>query len=75
MEHQLQTIPVRVYDRDEHIILAAPMPGLEPENISIEIEGTKVTIKGEERGPRQHSADLIVDEWTIEPYYREVSLH
>ena len=36
MEHQLQAIPVRIYDRDEHIILAAPMPGLEPENISIE---------------------------------------
>jgi Hsp20/alpha crystallin family len=68
MEHQLQTIPVRIYDRDEHIILAAPMPGLEPENISIEIAGTKVTIKGEERGPRQHSADVIVDEWTIGPW-------
>jgi HSP20 family protein len=75
MEHQLQTIPVRIYDRDEHIILAAPMPGLEPENISIEIAGTKVTIKGEEYGPRQHSADVIVDEWTIGPYYREVLLH
>jgi HSP20 family protein len=75
MVNQFQSIPVRIHDRDEHIILAAPMPGLEPENISIDIEGTQVTIKGEERGPRQHSGDLIVDEWTIGPYYRRISLH
>jgi HSP20 family protein len=69
-----QTIPVRMYNGDQHIILAAPLPGLEPENISINITGKKIAIVGEERGPRQHERDLIVDEWTFGPYRREVSL-
>ena len=74
MEAESQKIPVRIYDRDQHIILAAPLPGLEPENISVTVERNKVTIMGEERGPGQHGLDVIVGEWTIGPYYREVSL-
>lgn len=69
-----QTFPVRVHNADEHIVLTAPLPGLEPENISVTISGTRVSIQGEERGPGQHGRDLIMDEWTIGPYYREISL-
>jgi HSP20 family protein len=65
-----QTIPVRIYDREQQIILAAPLPGLEAEDISVTVAGNKITIMGEERGPGQHGPDLIVDEWTIGPYYR-----
>jgi HSP20 family protein len=74
MSGETQRIPVRVYDRDQHVVLAAPLPGLEPENISVTVGGNKVTIRGEERGPGQHGADLIIDEWTIGPYYREIEL-
>ena len=69
-----QTIPVRIYNADEHIVLAAPLPGLEPEDISVTIDGDKVVISGEERGPGQHRKNVVRDEWTIGPYYREVSL-
>ncbi|HTM10895.1 MAG TPA: Hsp20/alpha crystallin family protein [Verrucomicrobiae bacterium] len=74
MAMQAQTIPVRIYRGDEHIMLAAPLPGLEPENIWITISGEKVCIQGDERGPGQRGRDMIVDEWTIGPYYREVKL-
>jgi HSP20 family protein len=74
MATQSQEIPVRIYDRDEHMILAAPLPGLEPEDISVMIAGNKVTIRGEERGPRQHESGVLVDEWTIGPYFREVTI-
>jgi HSP20 family protein len=74
MATQPQTIPVRVYNGDQHIILAAPLPGLEPEDISITVTPTGVTIMGEERGPRQHERDLIVEEWTFGPYYRQIAL-
>jgi HSP20 family molecular chaperone IbpA len=70
-----QTIPVRIYDRDKHIILAAPLPGLEAENISVVVGGDRVVISGEERGPRQHGPDVVLAEWSIGPYYREISLH
>jgi HSP20 family protein len=69
-----QTIPVRLYNSNEQMILAAPLPGLQPENISITIAGKNITIEGDERGPHQHERDLIVDEWTFGPYHREISL-
>ena len=69
-----QSLPVRIYRNDENILLAAPMPGLEPQDISITIAGNLVTIRGEERGPGQHERDVIVDEWRIGPYYRDITL-
>jgi HSP20 family protein len=74
MTGEYQTVPVRIYDREKHIVLAAPLPGLEAENISVVVGGRRVVITGEERGPRQHGPDVLVSEWTIGPYYREVSL-
>lgn len=74
MEREVQTVPVRVYQSDEHVMLAAPMPGLEPSDISVDVCGAAVTIRGEERGTGQHQRDLIMAEWTIGPYYREVAL-
>ena len=48
-----QTVLYRI--SSEHVILlAAPMPGLEPQNISVSMRDNVVQIKGEERGPRQH---------------------
>jgi HSP20 family protein len=74
MANHSQTIPVRIYQSDEQIMVAAPMPGLEPEDISVRIAGDQVEIQGEERGPRQHERDLLLDEWRIGPYYRKVPL-
>ena len=73
-QQQAATVPVRMYQVDDRIMVAAPMPGLEPENISVTIAGVHLTIRGEERGPGQHERDLMLVEWTIGPYYREVLL-
>ena len=69
-----QAVPVQIHQTDRLIVLAAPMPGLEPQDISVVVVGDKVTIRGEYRGSRLESGDLIVSEWTIGPYYREVTL-
>jgi len=74
MTEERQAIPIRIYDRDQHVVLAAPLPGLEPGDISVTVGRNRVIISGEERGPRQHGADLVVEEWTIGPYHREVDL-
>ena len=74
MEPAAQPVPVRVYQNDDKILVAAPMAGLEPQDISVTIAGNRVTIRGEERGPRQHERDVLVDEWRIGPYYREIIL-
>jgi hypothetical protein len=50
------------------------MPGLEPQDISVVVADNTVTLRGTYRGSRQEDGDLIVSEWTIGPYYREVVL-
>src|SRR5262245_32992682 len=74
MKREAQSVPVRIYQAPRQIVLAAPMPGLEAGDISITIDDQFVTISGKERGPGQHDRDLIVDEWNIGPYFREVNL-
>jgi HSP20 family protein len=50
------------------------MPGLEPEDISVTVAGDKATIRGAVRGERSGEPDLLVEEWTVGPYYRQVHL-
>lgn len=70
----MQEIPVRIYRTDDLLMLVAPMPGLEPGDVSVTIDDDRVVVHGEERGPRQHERDLLLAEWTIGPYRREVTL-
>jgi HSP20 family protein len=67
-------LPVRIYQTRDRIMLAAPMPGLEPGNISVHITDDQITIHGEERAPHQHERDLVLAEWSIGPYHRMVTL-
>jgi HSP20 family protein len=74
MAEQAQILPVRVYQTGNRIMVAAPMPGLEPQDIRITVDGDRVAIRGELRGPHQHERDLRLSEWAVGPYYREVDL-
>src|SRR5688572_6841995 len=71
---QQQTVPVQIHQNDNLIVLAAPMPGLEPQDITVSIASDRVKILGEYRGSRQHGAEVLMSEWTIGPYYREIVL-
>jgi HSP20 family protein len=59
---------------DDSYMILAPMPGLEPENISISVEGRRVTLHGERRGIGQDRRDHLQIEWTYGPYHREIEL-
>lgn len=69
-----QALPVRIYQSAARLMIAAPMPGLEPSDISVTIEPDRVVIHGAQRGPHQHDLELLLAEWTFGPYHREVSL-
>jgi HSP20 family protein len=69
-----QMVPLQIHQSDDLIVLAAPMPGLEPQDISVVIAGNKVTIQGQYRGSRQEDGELLVSEWTMGPYFREAVL-
>src|ERR671922_1418062 len=73
-QSQQQSVPVQIHQAEDRLVLAAPMPGLEPEDISVAVAGDRVTIPGEYRGFPQEQGDLLVSEWTIGPYYRDIVL-
>ncbi len=71
---QQQTVPVQMHQTSDLLVLAAPMPGLEPEDITVAISGDRLIVCGEYRGSRQDQPEVLLSEWTIGPYYREVIL-
>jgi HSP20 family protein len=69
-----QVLPVRMYQTEDRIMIAAPMPGLEPDDITVVIDGRHVTLRGRERGRHQHERSLLLTEWALGPYHREVDV-
>lgn len=74
-KNQINRLPVRICRSENQFALAAPLAGLEPEDITVTIEGRTVTIQGKERGPHQHDLDLLKAEWSVGPYNGETSSH
>jgi len=70
-----QTVPLQIHQTDKLFVLAAPMPGVEPQDISVVVKGDKVTLRASYRGSRSHeTGELVMSEWTVGPYFREVTL-
>lgn len=70
----VQHIPVNVYQTDEDVLIIAPMPGVEADNIDIEVLGKQVTLRAAMRGPGQDDRQYLIREWTYGPYERVVEL-
>jgi HSP20 family protein len=71
----VQGIPANVYRTAERVMIAAPMPGLEPEDIAVDIdESGHVVLHGDLRGALKGEKDILQDEWTPGPYHRELQL-
>jgi HSP20 family protein len=74
-EVAMQDIPANVYRTDQRVMVAAPMPGLEPQDIAVKVEaGPSITLHGDLRGALKGDKEMILDEWTPGPYHRELAL-
>jgi HSP20 family protein len=75
-----QSIPIKLYRTPDRITVAAPMPGLGPEDIHVQVdEHGLVRLEGrlcerEDCGALKHSKDVLEEEWTVGPYLREISM-
>jgi HSP20 family protein len=70
-----QSIPLKVYQAKQRVTIAAAMPGLEPENIAVEVTPDgKLILHGELRGRLKGIKELLLDEWSAGGYHREVPL-
>lgn len=77
MQEQLkqQHIPVKVYRTGERLMVAAPMAGLEPENIVVEVTADgRLVLHGDVRGMLKEVKELLLDEWSVGVYHREFAL-
>ncbi|GHO89125.1 Hsp20/alpha crystallin family protein [Dictyobacter formicarum] len=72
---KIQHIPVKVYRTADRLMVAAPMPGLQPEDITAQVtEDGHLVIQGDLRGVLKDIKELLVDEWSVGGYYRDIEL-
>src|SRR5579872_3393485 len=70
-----QHIPVKVYRTDKRVMIAAPMAGLEPENIVVEVtDDGHLILHGDQRSMLKDVKQLLLDEWSVGVYHRELAL-
>ncbi len=70
-----QHIPVKIYRTDQRLMVAAPMAGLEPENIVVEVTAEdRLILHGDLRGRLKEVKELLLDEWSVGVYHRELAL-
>jgi HSP20 family protein len=70
-----QRIPVKVYRTDNRVMIAAPMAGLEPENIVVEVtDDGHLILHGDQRSMLKDVKELLLDEWSVGAYHRELAL-
>jgi HSP20 family protein len=69
-----QPVPVNVYETADEIVITAPRPGVEADNIDVEVRGTTVRLRAALRGPGQMERKYLVHEWTYGPYERVIDL-
>src|SRR5438445_11741750 len=75
-EHaKLQQVPVKVYRSSDRLMVAAPMPGLQPEDILVEItENGRLIMQADMRGLLKDIKELVLDEWSVGHYYSELTI-
>ena len=70
-----ETIPVNIYEEEHRVMVAAPVPGMEPPNIGIDVDGRRLVINCGLRGPGQtRTKKYVLREWSVGPYRRTVTL-
>jgi HSP20 family protein len=68
------SLPVNIYASRGKLMVVAPMPGMEPQNIVITIGGDTLAIHGNMRGELQDGKDYLLHEWQVGPYIRAIRL-
>lgn len=67
-------LPVDVYTTEDEIVVQAPMPGVNPEEVEITLEGDTLTIKGEVKAPVEN-VDYVLQERWYGPFSRSLVIN
>jgi HSP20 family protein len=74
-------IPINSWMTDHELVVEAPMPGIKPENIMVNVRGKsvnvpeeKIEIRGMVSGTHGEGKDYVSQEWHLGPYQRTLDL-
>jgi HSP20 family protein len=71
-EMRPQTVPVNVYETDAALVVVAPLPAVQPEDVTIDVTPGQVRITASLRSAAPR--DYLVHEWSYGGYEREVDI-
>lgn len=74
-EREVPALPLDVLSTDESLIISANVPGLNPDDIDITIEGDMLTIRGELKEPVQEKGNWVMQERYHGPFRRILTLN
>lgn len=71
-----QSIPANVFESGESLMVLAPMPGLQDEDVDITVQGASLTVEGKERADLKPESGkrYLRHEWRYGPYRRVIDL-
>lgn len=67
-------IPLDAYATDEELVILATVPGIDPDDVEITLEGDTLTIKGEIKPPLEN-VDYLIRERAYGPFSRVLQLN
>jgi HSP20 family protein len=68
-------VPVNVFENDRELMVVAPMPGVAPEDISIDVlDDGRLTVRSRMHGEGQERIRYLLREWSYGPYERTIEL-
>jgi len=68
-------VPINLFENDRELMVVAPMPGVAPEDISIDVtDDGHLTVRAAIHGEGQERISYLLREWSYGPYERTVEL-
>jgi len=68
-------IPINLFENERELMLVAPMPGVAPEDISVDVrDDGRLTLRASQHGPGQERIDYLLREWSYGPFERTIDL-
>jgi HSP20 family protein len=68
-------IPINLFDNERELIVVAPMPGVAPEDISVDVtDDGRLTLRAAQHGEGQERIEYLRREWSYGPYERTIDL-
>ena len=73
--HAMRSMPVKIYRSSLRVMVAVPMAGLEPDDISVEVTPAgSLILRARQRGALKGLKTELVNEWNAGAFEREIVL-